>query len=75
MVPPFILPHFCHIEHSLVYFQLAPVMLGRSNSDLLPHGCKSVLFSESKSTSYIKDDDGAYFKRLFFFFGQDLKSS
>lgn len=68
MVLQFILPHFYHIEHSLVYFQLAPVRLEGSNSAMLSHSCKPVLFNESKSTSDIKDEDGAYFKHLFFFF-------
>lgn len=38
MAQPFILPHFCHGEYSLVYFQVTLVMLERSNSDLLSHG-------------------------------------
>lgn len=75
MVPQFILPHFCHIEHSLVYFPPAPVMLGRSGSDMLSHGCKSVLFSESKGTSDIKDVDRAYFKHLSFLARIKKKSS
>lgn len=69
MHQPFILPHFCHGEYGLVYFQVTLVMLERSNSDLLSHGSLlTCSFQWIQSTSDFKSDDGAYFKHLFFFF-------
>lgn len=74
MAQPFILPHFCHGEYSLVYFQVTLVMLERSNSDLLSHGSLLICsFQWIQSTSDIKSDDGAHFKHFFFLFGSRFK--